>query len=158
MTEINKHKMTGVIVNSLESSQLNYLTIQQGNALVAHGHDFVVFYENLFPAFLKPNFAVMNTSEIWKFRGNLIATNLAHANQLIKVKNILKKYFYVYDLEWLRGHKNFVENIRTYRNTELTLACRSEEHAKIIENYCNRKPLIVENFDIPQLLNLHVNS
>lgn len=144
--------LTGVILPSLHSSQLSYLAIKQGNSIVANGDDFVIFYENLHPACLKPDFAIMQTVEIWKFRGNLIATNLSHAAQLLHVKNHIKKFFYVWDLEWLRGNKNFLENIKIYRNEELTLLCRSKEHAKRIEDYCNRHPIIIEDFNIGEII------
>jgi hypothetical protein len=144
--------MIGVILNSLESSQLAYFAIKQGNSIVENGCDFVIFQENSFPACLKPNFAIMNTAEMWKFRGHLISTNLSHAAQLIKVKNHLKKYFYVHDLEFLRTKRNFVENVKIYRNDELKLIAPSQEYADILENYCNRKPIVVEDFDIVKII------
>ena len=58
------------------------------------------------------------------------------------------------DLEWTRVTGRDYENIvKPFLDKNLILIARSEDHAKAIENYCNRKvDHIVEDFNIEQLI------
>jgi len=93
-------------------------------------------------------FSVNEAKQAWAFRGSLLATNLKCANILLDLKIPKKKYFYVWDLEWLyRTDMTFEQYSRIYQNDNLELIARSQEHATIIEN-CWKKPIdIIKDFD-----------
>lgn len=69
--------------------------------------------------------------------GVMVATDIESAKFALKlpVKNVL---FYIWDLEWLRNTGSYIENLKVFQNINLKLVARSEEHASIIKNYCNR--------------------
>lgn len=148
----------GVILPDLSSSQLAYYATKNINMLLttSNKHDAVIFYETLAPVHTLPRCATMNISEIWSFHGTLISTNIDNTLQSIKAINNAKKIFYIWDLEWLRqGKQNYLYNIRAYRSNKVALVARNKDHAKAIEDYCNRKVNgIIDNFQINNFLSI----
>lgn len=143
----------GLILPNLSASQLAFEFINQANKVSFEGkYECILFPMSITTQCIKPLVAVMNMSEIYNFNGILIATNLYSASHIANLKNNSRKLFYIWDLEWLRGKLNFIENIQIYANPKLELICRSEDHAKIINNYCNRMPKVVENCDINKMV------
>ena len=97
---------------------------------------------------------MMNTTEVWSFQGHLITTSISTTMTAIKSMSPAEKYFYVWDLEWLRDHgKNFEYNIPAFIDEDISLIARSKTHAMAIKNYCNRDVIgIVEDFNLDQLI------
>lgn len=152
---MQKHKKIAVLLESLTSSQLSYCAIKNINEhLEDSDNDFVALFENGGPTIIQPQFAVMPVNELWSFDGVAIATNVSTAMSLSKSFSPIKKLFYVWDLEWARATGRDYENlIKPFLDKDLILIARSEDHAKAIENYCNRKvDHIVEDFNIEQLI------
>ena len=56
----------------------------------------------------------------------------------------------------MRNHgKEFESTIQAFSNPEVTLIARSKDHAKAIENYCNRKvEHIVNDFNLEKILRI----
>ena len=125
----------GISVNDLIPSQLSYYLTKNINEKCSDSvdHDFVIFFENLSGKIIEP-----------------ISTTLT----AIKSMSPSEKYFYVWDLEWLRDRgKNFEYNIPAFIDKDIKLIARSETHAKAIKNYCNRDVIgIVEDFNLDQLI------
>ena len=146
----------GISVNDLIPSQLSYYLTKNINEKCSDSvdHDFVIFFENLSGKITEPNFGMMNTTEIWSFQGHLITTSISTTLTAIKSMSPSEKYFYVWDLEWLRDRgKNFEYNIPAFIDKDIKLIARSETHAKAIKNYCNRDVIgIVEDFNLDQLI------
>lgn len=145
----------GIILNNLESSQLNFLALNQVPMIGSAGHSPFLFYESISVPCMVPKTACMNISQAYRFDGTLIATNL---NQISLISNFLNSgevIYYVWDLEWLRNKQSFLRNVSALRNDKIVLIARSEDHAKAIENYCNRKPnFVVSNFNILHMVDL----
>ena len=59
---------------------------------------------------IEPNFATMSMSEIWNFNGALISTDVSTSLSMNKCFAPKAKYFYVWDLEWIRNR--LVENMK----------------------------------------------
>lgn len=131
----------GIILPSLGTNQLAFETITTINREIMSGskHDYRIFFEDLTPRVINPLCAVMNIAEIWNYSGLLITTTLSNTRFASKVVGDVKKVFYVWDLEWLRGKNNFIQNLSVYRDPQFALLTRSEEYAKMIEFYSNRK-------------------
>jgi len=146
-------KKVGIAVNNLGMSQLSYnITVEINNLLLEnHSLDIVLFYENISESCMYPMFARMNISEIWSFDGMLISTDLKTSELSLKCLTPRKKIFYCWELEFLKD-KNYIKNIEIYRNEELELITRSNHYAKALENYCNRKPYVVENFNLRKII------
>ena len=107
------------------------------------------------PNKLNYQFSTLQESEVWGFDAPVIATDLQTASTLINTTGPTKKYFYVWDLEWMRmgGFKHKTLS-KIYNNESLELIARSKRHAKIIEQ-CWRKPSHVMNdFSSTELLEI----
>jgi len=152
----------GILVTDLVPSQMSYFLTKNINEVCSENisNDFVVFFENLSGKVIEPAFAMMNMTEVWSFEGCLITTNISTTLTAIKSMSPSEKYFYVWDLEWLRDHgKNFEHNITAFVNEEINLVARSESHAEAIKNYCNRDVVgIVEDFNINQFIGVIENE
>ena len=144
----------GVIINDFSCSQLSFYAVRNINERSNDSpkHDYIGFFENLSSHVIEPAFSIMNMSEIWGFKGILIATSAATALTLIKSVGQCKKYFYVWDLEWLRDPDNYHTLLAIYRHLDIKLIARSETHAKAIQNFCNREGVgIMDDFNLSDL-------
>lgn len=126
---------TGIILPNLSASQL----VEEVLQITEKEKGFYTLYlENVTQPYRPVRSPIMNVSETVFFSGKLIATTLFSAQYILhSLQNVDKKY-YVYDMEWLRGRNNFIDNMKILRNPELSLYTRSEEYAQLIKNYCNR--------------------
>lgn len=148
-------KKIGIILPSLTTSQQSYLTISRINemALNQPGYDYIIFSQTIDQPCMKPACAIMNIGEIWSFDGLLISTTLYNTQMSASAVNNAKKVFYVWDLEWLRQSKDYIENLYTYRNENINLVCRSQEHSDMVKNYSNRRPdAIIEDFNLRKII------
>ena len=102
-------------------------------------YDFFVFFKNVIQPAIRPHCACLNSNEIWSFDGILITTNLDSALTATNAVNNAENILYLWDLEWLRGNKDYLYNINILRKPNLKVMARSESHAKAIENYANIK-------------------
>ena len=152
-----KSNQIGFMVDELSASQLSFNLIKNINDYSEDSHDdFVVFFENSTSSILNPNFSLMSLNEVWSFGGFLVATSMSTANSLRKCFAPKKKFFYVWDLEWTRRHgKDFEISVQAFSDPSIELIARSKDHAKAIENYCNRKvENIVSDFNIEKLMRI----
>jgi hypothetical protein len=153
-------KKIGCLFNDFSASQAVYTYINNANQAlkIRTDLDFVGFFEELSGFCLTPNFACMNIHEAWSFDGTLIATNLNTAQQLIRLTGTKKKFFYIWDLEWMRlsQQSRHFRSIRSvYANPQLKLLARGEDHKKVLEDCWNLKVYdIIEDFDIDKIASL----
>jgi len=142
------------LINHLAASQLAYNLIHSINNQPYDVNDeYTVFVEDITPICVPPTFVIMQLAEAWAQRGITIATNLSTALKLRDFPGPCAKFFYVWDLEWLRGHGNryyeFYQSV--YSNTALELIARSQTHADLLTNCFNRKVNhIIEDCNIIQ--------
>jgi len=142
----------GIAVPHIGPSQLGFLAIQMANqGLVSTKHSYTIFYQQMVPFCVQPSVPVMNVTEMWGFKGTVIATTLDLAETML---NSVKgdKIFYAWDLEWLRGNHKFDRNVSIYRDPNLRLVSRSNDHAMELSNYCNRDPEVVHDLNIFEMI------
>lgn len=143
----------GIIVTDLGPSQLAFMILKQTELLKGLGWSSFIFYESLMRPCINPTVATMNISESVSFDGHCLSTNLNQTKLLLNNNTRGKKIFYVWDLEWLRGHDNFDFNSDIYRDENLILITRSQEHSDALKNYCNRKAdHIVDNVNLSEIV------
>ncbi len=150
-------KTLGIMLSHLGTSQLAFYAINNANkTLLENGQDVLIFYELPAPSCVNLECGLMQTQEAWNFDGPLIAPNLNLASKLIGFPGTKQKFFYVWDLEWLRiPNKDFVTLSTIYRSPLLKLIARSSEHAKLINKAWNVDIAgIVPNYNIHAMLEL----
>ena len=129
----------GFILEDLLPSQLNFYVVNTVNKVLreSNEHDFVLFYEELTVPSMTPQCAVMNICEIYAFDGLLIGTRLDHAARMANIASPSQKVFYVWDLEWMRGKTDFVQNMHGYRSDRVDVVTRSPSYARALQYYAN---------------------
>ena len=147
----------GIVVPHLGASQIAFYAIQEINKLIASGYerDTILFFEQLVPQILQPQCATMCINELMSFKGTLITTTLDNTTMAVALNTRKDNQiiFYVWDLEWMRPGKNiYLYNYNAFHKADKLIA-RSQNHAKAIENYCNR-PVnkVLETFDIKEII------
>lgn len=135
------------MVDSLDPSEL--VTRITLSSLEKHDLDVILFFERIARAATPHLCSNMHSYEAYGFNGPTIATNLKTAFKLIRFPSPKPKFFFVNDLEWLHMDvKNYEILEPIYRNNELSIIARSNDHAKLIENCWNIKvDHVVENYD-----------
>lgn len=154
---MQKTSKVGLLVEELSASQLSFNMIKNTNEYIENSNvDFVAFFENYTSIFIPMSFASMCVNEIWSFDGTLVATSASTAMSISKTFSSEKKFFYVWDLEWIRKKdESFESMVQAFSLNNVELIARSEDHAKAIKNYSNRDVCgIVENFNIEQLIRI----
>lgn len=142
----------GIAIPYLYSSQLAYETVRTVNGVWGSEYDCTIFMQDVAPPVISPMCATMAINELWTFSGTLITTNLQNTLYGINAITNKKHVFYVYDLEWIRKSKNYLQNIKIYSNPSIKLATRSKYYADAIENYCNVRPEVLP-FNVKELVN-----
>jgi|JI10StandDraft_1071094.scaffolds.fasta_scaffold98623_3 hypothetical protein len=125
----------GIILPHLVPSQLTF-EVEKVIRENSEQYNFTVFYENLFAIYKYPSCPVMNISELKYFRkGRVVSFDISAANKTLKSVNAIEPVLYLYDLEWLRGKNDYVNNVSLLR--KIKLITRSEEYKTLVENYTN---------------------
>jgi hypothetical protein len=145
----------GIIIPSLDMNQLAYEVISTINRTIAAGdkNDYRIFFEELVPKCIDPICSVMNITEIFSYDGILISTTLDNTKLALKALGNVDRYFYIWDLEFLRNRKDYLNNISVYRNPKTKIIARSNDQATAIKNYCGITPqLIMPNLNFNEIM------
>jgi hypothetical protein len=151
------HNKIGFIVNNLGGNQQAFYLINYINsAIVKNRDDITIFYEIPVIPCIGTNFGIMQLNEAYGYDGVLIANNLMLADKMAYFPGTKEKYFYVWDLEWLRiANKNFHILHPMYNNPLYKLIARSHEHSKIISDCWNTEVVgVVDDFNINQFIEI----
>ena len=144
-------KKLNVLVDNLGANQLSFYLISSLNKLVGQGISPVVFYETPQKHHISPMFPTTNIVNAYGQEGIMISTTINTTLHMLSFPAQHKRFFYVWDLEWLRENKRewgFYYNV--YHAVPLLV--RSESHKKLIESCFNVEVDILENWDYNKLL------
>ena len=84
-----------------------------------------------------------------------IATDLISADMLLKSNTASDKYLYLWDIDWITNPVNFSVACDILLDDRLKLIARSDSHATIINNFCNKQlDGILDNWDIDELMRI----
>lgn len=140
----------GIMVRSLGMSQMSYFLIKEMNrALEDESKEHVdpfVFYDAYDMSPIKIKFSCMQHSRAWNFKGPLIATDITTAEMLCNIPNG-KKYFYVWDMEWLFQTFEYKRLANIFLNEDLELIARNESCFNLIEKSWKTPSTIIREFD-----------
>lgn len=144
------------ILDELALSQNSFYMLKNFNELSKNlDNNVYCFYQNLSHKPIAAAFSIMHVYYANYFHnGLMIATDLATLKTMSKIVNSSNRYFYVWDLEWLRSPQPFMETVSLVKDVKLI--ARSEYHAQVISNYFN-KPVsaIIDNWDIKGIEGLY---
>lgn len=145
------------IVDNLTLSQNIFWMSKTFNRLNQHNINPFCFYINLGQPGVKLNFPHMNIYYAANFssvsRWPIIATSLKTLEISMNLKINARRMLYLWDIEWLRLTKssvfNYKKNVELLSSKNVELIARSQYHADVIGNYCNRKvDFIADDWDV----------
>ncbi len=130
----------GLILPHLSIAQIKDEVVDIINKNSQQGkNSYSIFFENTSPNYRMVLAPLMNISDSKFFKGRLITFSLSTIQYALNSPNLVEPVLYVYDLEWLRGHTDFVKNVSIYRNPKLKIYTRSEDYADLLNKYANIK-------------------
>jgi hypothetical protein len=139
----------GVMVNSVDMSQKCFYLVKHLNDLVDADYMFspIVFYKEYAQGIDVNRFCTLLEQQVWGYSGVVIATSIETAETLIQCPCPTKKFFYVWNMEWLYDQYSYSKLAHVYLNDELELIARNNEHASVIEKCWKKPKYIMDNFD-----------
>jgi len=142
------------LVENMGPSQKNFHMIKKFNEIAQSSSTSVTcFYSNLTVPVSNAFFACMNMSGFSSYKGIAISTDLETTQAMMKTTANANKFYYVWDLEWLYQTISYETVQSILQDESLQILARSESHAKLIENFSNKKISgIVDNWNIQQLM------
>ena len=143
----------GIVVRALGTNQLGYNIIKQVNAMMGGGAIYVtVFYDEHDRIPNIPYFPMMQTMHLWGFNGDIITTDVESTYTTLRIPTIKRRFFYVWNLEWVYNRDYFTYYSKVYNNDDVELIARSQSHFDILEQ-CWKKPIgIIDDFNYREIL------
>lgn len=136
----------GIVLPHLGPSQLAYYAAK--SIQKSPKYNFVLFYEDIMPVCLKPNCAIMHSTELWGFDGLVITASITSTLHAINAINNSKILYYVWNIHELKNN-NFIDNMKIIHHSNVKLATRSNHYKDLVENYCSKSvDLIFDNFKV----------
>ena len=153
----NTIKNFGVIVEQLDRNPRSHLLLTNLNNIVTEHSNYspTIFYQNVTQPPIGSCCVKMHYMHSWNYDGVLISTSLP--TTVILGSNICakKKYFYVYDLEWMFLQKPIFKQINgLYNNPDIELIARSQSHYDLLTKLWKEPVAIVDNFKYTDLMKL----
>lgn len=144
------------IVKNLNASQKNYFLIKEFNKISANPNfSCSIFVEQVGIPVTKPLFSCPAIAFFSGYKGKSIATTLEETVTMIRTATNSDMFLYLWDLEWLNNPVVYEQALLILLNDNLRIIARSESHAKIIENFCNKEVCgIVNNWESSKLLQI----
>lgn len=144
------------IINDLGPSQKTFYLIKEFNKMCADAKMSCTAFVNVCTGYVtKPLFSCMSIAFFSDFNGIAIATTIEEAGSLLQATNNSDKYLYLWDLNWTERPVNHEGFCNILRDPRLKIIARSESHARVIENFCNKAPVgIVDDWNHKQLLEI----
>jgi len=135
------------MVQSIGASQLTFTLMMR--AMEHAGLDVSFAFEKLDKPAHASISSYFHSSDCYGYDGPVIATNLVSAKKLIRFPSPKPKFFFCDDIEWIRFPQKQYESLEAvYRNQNLTLLARCNDHARLIESAWNVKvDNVIENYN-----------
>lgn len=148
------------VINNLGPSQKSFYLIKEFNKVSSDRRmSLSVFFERSAIPVVSTMFSCKSIAFISGYHHNAVATSLEEARILLNGNNASKKFLYLWDLEWLRTPGDYDAICNILLDKRLNIIARSESHATMIENFCNKKPVgIVDDWNINQLTEVIKNA
>ena len=144
------------VVNDLSPSQKTFYLIKSFNKFIEDVNICPsVFQSRSCNPVIQPLFSCKMTSSFSSYKGVAISTNLEDAELTLRASNNTDKYLYLWDLSWIYTPVKFSKAMEILRNDNLKIIARSDSHASVIENFCNKSVEdILEDWNPNKLLTI----
>jgi hypothetical protein len=143
----------GIITQRIGMNQLGcYLNIE-GNKLLKlpNAPRLTVFYNELDIIPEPTAFAMMQTAQLRGFDGILVSTDIETTHTMLSIPSAHKKFFYVWNLEWIYTQFMYDYISPAYLNDKVELIARTTQHANVLKRYWKEPTYVIENFSATDL-------
>ena len=144
------------VIDNLGPSQNSFYLIKEFNQCLSNKDICVsVFFERSAIPVLPVMFSTKNISFLSGYHDIAIATSIKEASTLLKSENNSDKYLYLWDIEWLIQPQLYDAVCEILLDNRLNIIARSQSHADLIYNFCNKNVSgVVDNWNMEQLTNV----
>jgi hypothetical protein len=146
----------GVIINSNMPSQQWNSILPTLEKLTIHTNISPMIFCDMPPTqAITVNIPIFSLVDAFGFDGITIANNLSSAHSSLLLPNVKKRYFYMWDLEWLLPNYfgfNMAHSI--YTDPKITLISRHKNHYNIFKKCWKTPNFIIEEFNYDDIYKL----
>jgi hypothetical protein len=143
--------MIGIIVDDIESTPFMHTLFRELNKL-SETHDCYLFANQVKTLPAHNKFCILQQIEALQHQGKLISTSLINTQILANCLTCEKKYYYVYDLDWMKMQNFNSRQLTTiFLNKDINLLSRSESHYKVLSKNFKAPAGIVHNWNHKQI-------
>lgn len=141
----------GIMFDNLCASQMAYECIIQCNEILESGwkQNIALFATDRYKPCVHPNCSVFNSKDISIYKGPVICTSISTYNELSR-GFVCKKFFYIYDITEFDRNK-------LVKDDDIQVVSRSANYLDRINNLGLKCELVVENFNIRELIKICQN-
>lgn len=143
----------GIILNNYGQNQIAYDTLISTNDFLKKTYktDLTLFYETPAPLRQLPMTGMMNLYEAWGYDGDLVATTIPSAFKILGMHGSNRKFFYVYNPEWIHNPSLFEAYYRVIKS-DIQIITRTKEHATLMQNNFNKQSIFtLEQMNVEDL-------
>jgi len=99
------------------------------------------------------NVPIFSMEGLWHTYNNVVLySSFSDFYWLENLKTNHKSIFFIYDLDWHITGLSYKNVIKSLHYPDILL-CRNKDHAKKIEEYCGRKPLVLSEINFKEVIN-----
>jgi hypothetical protein len=139
--------MIGIIVDDIESTPFMHTMFRELNKL-SETRDYYLFANQVKTLPTHNKFCILQQIEALQHQGTLISTSLINTQILANCLTCTNKYYYVYDLDWMKMNNfNSKQLINIFLNEEINLLARSDSHYQVLSKNFQSPVGIVSNWD-----------
>ena len=146
----------GIVIGMFGPNQESQELLESINDENQKYRDTAIFYEEKHGMPSATNCSLSYISSAWGYSGDMVATNYSSAAKILKMPILGQRYYFIYNFEWLNhGVFSYEPLLSIIADPMLELICRTEQHAKLIQNNFNRKVnLVCETLNVHKLMEL----
>ena len=146
-----------IMLKKLDISQMGFYLCRSVNQILADTYniDISIYYQNWGKPPIPPRFTMLMEREVFGLQGTVISTDIRTTQHLIRCPGPTKKFFYVWNLEWLAAQTiNYMSLYDIYCNDKIELIARSKSHFDLLSKIWKEPKYIMEDFDKNTLLEI----
>ena len=142
-------KKIAVLMDSTRPSQKSCSAIESLNLISADytNTDAVIFAKHHSIPPIVPRFGIMHEGMAYFYDAYFFATDVPTAMSSLEFPMAKKRFFYLWDLEWLSLDWPHSQLKKVYMNENIELIARSKSHFNLISCVWKKPVAIMENFD-----------
>lgn len=146
-------KSLGILIDKPGHSQKFRCLTEQLNKLDS-SFNVVVFYTEPGIIPIQTKFSLMHVIHSLNFEGIMISTDLYTTQIMLNALRPTKRFFYVWDLEYMYDGLSFAELQTLYNNDKVELISRNEYRDNIMQRTWKKSYTTMEDFNYERLQQL----